>query len=330
MNNFKCYLLLFVGLICSESIAQDAQFTQFYAAPLYLNPAFAGATPCWRTSLTYRNQWSFGGAPYSTGLVSIDYNLRKIRSGVGGYVFHDNPIGGGFETYEIAPMFAKEIKINNDLNIRFGVQPSYHLKSQTQRNFTFADQYTDLQPVGGTADQGILPTMYNFFDISSGLLLYSERFWLGLSIHHILNNSLLLPANRNFTPIKLSLHGGLNIELSDGYQSLLKPVFQLKMQGPNMQADLGCYYERSQWMFGMWYRGIPIINSSLAAINQDALAFLVGLKINSFQVGYSYDLPLSRMIYSFGSHEISGRFEFCLQKSRKPPKYIRQLPCPKF
>ena len=35
-------LLLFV-LAFKDLYAQDAQYTQFYAAPLYLNPAFSGA-----------------------------------------------------------------------------------------------------------------------------------------------------------------------------------------------------------------------------------------------------------------------------------------------
>ena len=37
--------------------AQDPTFTQFYANPLYLNPAFAGSNGCPRFALNYRNEW---------------------------------------------------------------------------------------------------------------------------------------------------------------------------------------------------------------------------------------------------------------------------------
>ena len=37
--------------------AQDPAFSQFYANPLYLNPAFAGTNICPRVNLNYRDQW---------------------------------------------------------------------------------------------------------------------------------------------------------------------------------------------------------------------------------------------------------------------------------
>ncbi|MFM8742085.1 MAG: type IX secretion system membrane protein PorP/SprF, partial [Cytophagales bacterium] len=42
-------------LVATISVdAQDPQFSQFYAAPLYLNPAFAGSTNQNRVGINYR------------------------------------------------------------------------------------------------------------------------------------------------------------------------------------------------------------------------------------------------------------------------------------
>jgi hypothetical protein len=45
------------GFVVGSVTAQDPQYSQFYAAPLYLNPAFAGATGQNRIGINYRNQW---------------------------------------------------------------------------------------------------------------------------------------------------------------------------------------------------------------------------------------------------------------------------------
>jgi len=43
----KIYFVLLLGFISINASAQDPQFTQFYANPIYLNPAFAGCEK-WR------------------------------------------------------------------------------------------------------------------------------------------------------------------------------------------------------------------------------------------------------------------------------------------
>jgi type IX secretion system PorP/SprF family membrane protein len=326
-NTFQVVIALY--LIPLISFGQDPQFTQFYSAPLYLNPAFVGATPCFRVGLNYRNQWTLSDRPYSTAILSLDYQIRSIKAGIGGYVMYDNPGAGGFTTYEFAPIISKEVTLRDDLKFRLGVKPSYQQKYQVGNKYTYGDNFTNLQPTGGSIDNGQLASSYNFFDLAAGLLLYSNKFWVGLAADHIVHIG--TPLITNYVPLKLSLHGGMKFELNDGYETVLKPAFQLKNQGAGIQADLGFYYERAQWVLGAWYRGIPVINSSSAAINQDALGLLVGLKISSLQIGYSYDLPLSKMIYTFGSHELSAIFEFCMAtKRRAPPRYIQELPCPTF
>ncbi|MEY4602756.1 MAG: hypothetical protein RIT43_48, partial [Bacteroidota bacterium] len=52
----KLILILCISFSWNVS-AQDPTFTQFYANPLYLNPAFAGSHGCPRFALNYRNEW---------------------------------------------------------------------------------------------------------------------------------------------------------------------------------------------------------------------------------------------------------------------------------
>ena len=60
--------------------AQDPQFSQFYANPLFLNPALAGFIDCGRVNLNYRNQWPSLANAYITYSASYDQNIPGINS----------------------------------------------------------------------------------------------------------------------------------------------------------------------------------------------------------------------------------------------------------
>src|SRR5690606_27230107 len=69
--------------------AQDPQFTQFYANPLYLNPAFAGTARCPRVVMNYRNQWPALTGTFVTTSASYDQHVDGMMGGLGRLVTHD-------------------------------------------------------------------------------------------------------------------------------------------------------------------------------------------------------------------------------------------------
>src|SRR5262245_41565260 len=69
--------------------AQDPQFSQFYAAPLYLNPALAGSTNQARAGINYRNQWPAIDANFTTMSVYFDYFIEDKKSGIGAVLTRD-------------------------------------------------------------------------------------------------------------------------------------------------------------------------------------------------------------------------------------------------
>src|SRR5688500_10120908 len=102
---FRCHLLrtwfkieLVVALVTACALilggngtanAQDPQFSQFYAAPLYLNPAFAGSTNQARAGINYRNQWPAIDANFTTMSFFADYFIEDKNSDVGLLVTRD-------------------------------------------------------------------------------------------------------------------------------------------------------------------------------------------------------------------------------------------------
>jgi hypothetical protein len=98
------------------------------------------------------------------------------------------------------------------------------------------------------------------------------------------------------------------------------------VQGKFYQTDVGLYYYKYPLVFGLWYRGVPLVTSQAG----DALIALVGFKTDVFQIGYSYDFTISNLIASTGgAHEISIVYEFTSFTTGSKRKY-RAIPCPEF
>ena len=70
--------------------AQDPQFTQFYANPIYLNPAFAGTARCPRLIMNYRNEWPALSGTFVTYSVSYDQHIDGLQGGMGLVILQDH------------------------------------------------------------------------------------------------------------------------------------------------------------------------------------------------------------------------------------------------
>ncbi len=341
-------IFIFIALVWTStlSFAQDPQFSQFYANPLYLNPAFAGGALAPRITFNYRNQWPNLAANYTTTSVGIDHYFSNVNSGVGLYFMNDVQGTGNLRSTEIAGQYAFQVKLNEGLHVRLGLQGAYGSRSANLSSLTFGDQYTNRGYTGSPSNDPILqngtPSL-NYADFSSGLLVYSDTYWIGFSMQHINRPQLsffrILDSDR--LPMKGSVHAGFKIPfggytgLSDEWnrEKTISPAINYRFQGPYRQLDLGVYVTYSPIVLGLWYRGIPVTKSADGRPSQDAVTALLGYRQDKFSFGYSYDATISSLGFaSGGSHEIS--FSYILdydqpQRSRRSRK-DKQLSCPKF
>lgn len=325
-------------VITLESKAQDAQFSQFFAAPLYLNPAFTGVTKEHRFVANYRNQWRNIANGYVTYAFSYDYNMKSARSGFGLIASADKAGSAGMGTTNIGFLYSYKLQLSDGWMMSSGIQFSYGTRGINRSKLVLLDQLTYGDANGPTND----PIVYsvgntNYFDFSSGLLLYSRSLWFGVSAHHLNKPNLSLISDESRLPVKTSVHGGARIRLYNGpfrrdIVPSIAPSFIYKKQGNIKQLDMGVNFDYSPVMVGFWYRGIPVMKNEFNnQVNQDALTFLLGLKYNQFEIGYSYDMTISGLgPSSGGSHEISLAYRIAHPGKRKPKKRDKYIPCPTF
>ena len=66
----QTYLLIIfflLSFLVSEVRAQEVEMSQYWATPLYVNPAMAGISYGPRASVSYRNQWAGLGDGFNGG-----------------------------------------------------------------------------------------------------------------------------------------------------------------------------------------------------------------------------------------------------------------------
>ena len=107
-------LLFLFSVLCisGKLFSQDPQFTQFYAAPIYLNPAYTGVTYEHRFIANYRNQWLGIAKAYQNYAVSYDYNMPTVNSGFGLMVLRDVAGSSRYTTTSVGGSYAYHFMIN--------------------------------------------------------------------------------------------------------------------------------------------------------------------------------------------------------------------------
>ena len=335
-NILRGVLLAVVVFVATDVKAQDPQFSQFYAAPLYLNPSFAGTTDQHRIAINHRLQWPSLPNAYSTYAFSYDYNLPELNSGLGILATTDKAGSGDLRATNIGVIYSYKINLMNKWIVSPSVHASYGLRDLNFNKLVFGDQFDFANEQAPTLDPALSKLRgSSYFDFGTGLLAYNETMWAGVSVYHINEPDQSLIDEVSEIPMKISIHGGMRIPLykgpfKDKKISSIAPSFVYKRQGEFDQLDVGMHFHYNPVMLGVWYRGIPVRQNAADNINQDAISVLMGLKFDKFDLGYSYDITTSGIgAATGGSHEISLVYQFSLETLNKI-KPQKRIPCPTF
>lgn len=312
--------LVFILCLFSSAVAlaQDPIFSQFYAMPLQINPGFAGSANAPRVGTAYRNQWTGFNNAYRTYAAFYEQRLNRLNSGIGFYAEGDNAGDGIFKTLKFSATYAYRLQVTDDIALKLGIEGGVRQANLDWLKLSFPDQIDAVDGFIYNTEE-IQPDVTNrtALDISSGLMVLSEKFYLGFAMHHLNtpDESILLQNNNLLkgVPLRYTLHGGTELIVKAGNKarpaSFISPNFLFVSQGPYKQLNLGAYASFGSIYTGAWFRH--------TFRNADAVILLAGFKEGIFKIGISYDVTVSGLSgYSGGTYELSLGLLF--EKEKRP------------
>ncbi len=345
MKKIVGFLLIFL-LEYHSGIGQIAHYSQFYSTPMTIAPSFAGFTEASRLSLNYRDQWpALKPAVFKTYSVGFDHYFERAKSGLGILVFRDVAGAGKLGLTEAGLQYSYKIQvgqkrgnINNEWFLRPGIQFKYSQRSINFDSLIFGDQL-----LSGTESTSEAPPfkVKPYIDFTASLLGYTDLYWGGFSVDHLLKPKQSLYGLEDRMSMKFTVFGGAKVMLKgqknrrvryDREGENVTFAFNYQYWKQFDQLDIGAYWTHDPVILGAWFRGIPVIDKQSKTFdNIDAIIILVGFKLSpNFKIGYSYDMTIISNLFSQtgGAHEVSLVYEF----NKNLGKFYKHtiIPCPSF
>ena len=330
-KGFKGALLGAMLLAAATAGAQDVGFSQFYANPLYLNPAFAGSAVAPRIALTYRAQWPGLVSPYTTVSASYDQYVDALHGGVGAIVLTDR-MGdhGALSTSMVGLMYAFKFQLSRDIYMSAALEASIVNNALHWNDYLRFPDQIDAELGFSYATGATPPDNLSRWsaDFHAGVLVSGSKWYAGLAASHLTQpNQAFYSEDR--VPMKFTVHGGglLNVSEEARRQSslglgtpVISPNIVYQYQGGLHYFNYGVYLDWMPFLVGVWFRH--------GTANADAFIFQLGVQQDYFKVGYSYDVTVSKLANSTaGAHEITFGFMLPVPEHKKQVKAIR---CPSF
>jgi type IX secretion system PorP/SprF family membrane protein len=278
------FLLLITGYCNAQ---QYPVFSQYYFNELVINPAYAGAHVQLSATAIYRNQWvNFPGAP-RTFSISAHSSVYKERIGVGVMVNVDKI--GSYENKNVYGSFSYKLRFAKS-TLSMGLQAGVNILGADFASLSLQNP----------ADGSFVPLKDAKPNFGSGLYYNRKRFFVGLSIPFILNNSLDDQGFEGAISQVIEkryylLRSGVVLPLDRMENVKVNPSILLRSQeGQPVSLDVNTAF--------IFY---DVFSAGVSWRSGDAFITFIDLKLSErFHFGYSYDWTSSAIRqFSSGSHE---------------------------
>lgn len=305
------FLFFSTGLFAQH----DLHFSQFFAAPLSLNPAAAGAIEYdLRAYMNYRSQWGSVSSGFTTVSAAIDMPFELPHAqfgnnfvGAGLNISSDKAGVTGFNTTRVMAAGAYAIDLggtdNNPSFLSVGIEAGFIQIAQNLDNATWSEQWT------GTGFNTMLPSnelltgrqSKGNIDLGAGVMWYNSfddytRLVMGASMLHATTPQIGVFSDDQNLFRKYIFTTQLFL-MSPGSDIAYWPSLMYVRQGPNQLLALGAeaelqLQERTEHSN---FRNNISLNGGAYYRFGDAIYFVGRVNYHDFSLGISYDITVSKL-----------------------------------
>ena len=306
MKKALSLFIIFQLAVVYSCLAQaEPQWSHYMFNRQFFNPAVAGSKDAVEFNLVYRTQYvGLSDKVTSAQAFGVNLPLYAISSGIGLTVVNDM----------IGYQRTTSVNINYDYRHKFSfgalgvgvglgiMQTGLEGDKLRTPDGGIGSFQTDPQ-VPKTIQNGVAP------DLAAGIYLSSDRYMVGISIHHIYSYTKLDNATLSYAR-NLAVMGGYDFKIGKRFR--IMPSLLLKTDFKEVQTDLSfTMHIYDNIMTGIALRGYD-------ARSLDAVIIYAGFQYKAFHLIYSYDISTSYLNgFNTGSHEISVGYDLRMKKRAK-------------
>ena len=288
--------------------AQNVHLSQFYQAPLLINPALTAVfNGDHRAIVNYKQQWASVSEPFTTYAFSYDMSLLKKKGknkylGAGLYAYRDVAGDTKYATTSVNLSISSIINLGGGHDLSVGIQGGFSQKSIDESTFEWGSQFD-----GSTYNSSIASgesavfEPYAFGDFSTGLawsfakesstLSSDDDFHAsaGIAVYHV--NAPKLQFDEQVLYRELVIHGGTYMGIKNTPLAFV-PNFVMLRQGPSTEVNLGAlirYSIREESKYTGILKETAIYFGAYSRLG-DAIIPTILMEVSSFSVGISYDI----------------------------------------
>ncbi|PAW92362.1 hypothetical protein CKK33_02180 [Mucilaginibacter sp. MD40] len=324
-------VLLQVGAVNRLFAQIDPHFSQYYAYPMYLNPALTGVfNGDARVNGNFKNQYATINNAYQTGAVSADFRPTD-RVGVGVNILNQGAGDIGYNYFSAYGSFSYNIAISNDgyKKVSFGVQAGLINRFFDANKAQYGSQFNPASGFDPTlpSNENFLNTNATVFDAGAGAFYYdgdpshNANFFGGFSVSHLARSKdpIAMASNTSTAqrlPMRFTAHAGIRLKINESFD-LVPHAIYMKQQKAQEKAA-GAYSEfkvdaDKGLILGAMYRF------------KDAAIANVGYHFNNMIIGASYDFNTTQTRSAFGQGGIELSISYVFRRRIQEPEPI----CPR-